>query len=376
LSLKTTDNLLNRLTIEPREYQTRLIEKSLSMYRGTFENSSGQTCSPAKSVMIESPTGSGKTVMGLSIASCLQQEFGVSVGWVAMRRNLLSQADKELQTRDFPLEMQLISMFDRNPPSVDLLVVDECQHDAAPAMANLHAAVRPNRILGLSATPYRTDRVKLCFEHTIRDAGIQELIRLDYLSTFDHYTIDEYSPQSVADHFAREPDHWGQSLIFFHRTEECFACKSALADHGITADVVTAKTDREQQIDAFEQGKTKVLISMAILTEGFDCPQLQTVFCRPSSKGCTIQMCGRVLRKWNPSVRKQLVQCRNTKHPFTKTAEPARQFIWDNGWKNLSFNHDLARVTDTTRMLVARRRNNLPRYLTQNHGPGGRIRTF
>ena len=367
---------MGALNIEPREYQTRLIEKSLAMYRGTFRNSSGQTCSPAKSVMIESPTGSGKTVMGLSIASCLQREFGVSVGWVAMRRNLLSQADQELRDGKFPLDMQLISMFDRNPPNVDLLVIDECQHDAAPAMANLHATVRPTRVLGLSATPYRTDRVKLCFEHTIRDAGIQELIRLDYLSRFDHYTIDEYSPESVAEHFAREPDHWGQSLIFFHRAEQCFACEDELKRRGFTASVVTATTDREKQIDAFEQGKIKVLISMAILTEGFNCPRLQTVFCRPSSKGCTIQMCGRVLRKWNPTIRKQIVQCRNTKHPFTKTAEADRQFIWDNGWKSLTFNADLSRVTSATRMLMARRRNNLPRYLTENNGRAGRIRNF
>ena len=34
-----------------------------------------------------------------------------------------------------------------------------------------------------------------------------------------------------------------------------------------------------------------------ILTEGFDCPSLKTVFCRPSGKSCTVQMGGRDFRE-------------------------------------------------------------------------------
>ena len=53
----------------------------------------------------------------------------------------------------------LISMFDKNPPAdVDLLVVDECQHDAADSMAHIHNVVKPKMILGLTATPFRSDR--------------------------------------------------------------------------------------------------------------------------------------------------------------------------------------------------------------------------
>ena len=56
-------------------------------------------------------------------------------------------------------------MFDRDPPTgLDLLVVDEAQHDAAQSMAVLHQRIRPRFILGLSATPFRADRVKLCFD--------------------------------------------------------------------------------------------------------------------------------------------------------------------------------------------------------------------
>ena len=111
--------------------------------------------------------------MGLTIATALQRATGCRVGWVAMRRNLLTQCAAENVRRRFNVDLSLISMFDKQPPAVDLLVIDEAQHDGAMSMASLHAAIRPTWTLGLSATPFRTDRVKLCFDHVIRDAGIK-----------------------------------------------------------------------------------------------------------------------------------------------------------------------------------------------------------
>ncbi len=85
-----------------------------------------------QSVLVESPTGSGKTVMGLLIAEKMQEQSSLKIGWVAMRRNLLSQAQRENERLGFGLNVQYVSMFDSNPPEVDFLIVDEAQHDAAP----------------------------------------------------------------------------------------------------------------------------------------------------------------------------------------------------------------------------------------------------
>ncbi len=193
--------------------------------------------------------------------------------------------------------MQLISMFDKCPPKVDLLIVDEAQHDAAMSMGNLHSAIKPELTLGLSATPFRTDRVKLCFEKSITDAGIGQLIQDGYLSRYHHYTIPAYTPESVAWFFSRDRRRWGKSLLFFHRYDQCLKCQRLLAAEGVHAEIVTGHTDRERQLEDFAAGRTDVLINMAILTEGFDCPSLKTVFCRPSGKGCTVQMGGRVFRQ-------------------------------------------------------------------------------
>ena len=147
--------------VQARDYQQRIIQSAVKMFAGRYVSQTSQMAPPASSVLIESPTGSGKTVMGLATAKLIQRATGARVGWVAMRRNLLSQAQAENEKRRFGVNMSTISMFDKQPPQVDLLVVDEAQHDAATSMANLHSIVRPKWTLGLSATPYRTDRIKL-----------------------------------------------------------------------------------------------------------------------------------------------------------------------------------------------------------------------
>ncbi len=369
------ESALARIAVEPRPYQRRIVTQALDMFAGQHTNRFGQREPAARGVLIESPTGSGKTVMGLLIAKILQQRHGYRVGWVAMRRNLLAQAAEENVCHGLGVEMHLISMFDKRPPKVDLLIVDEAQHDAALSMGNLHSAIQPALTLGLSATPFRSDRVKLCFEKSITDAGIGQLIQDGYLSRYHHYTIPDYTPESVAWFYAQDRRRWGKSLLFFHRYDQCLKCQRLLAAEGIHAEVVTGHTDRERQLDDFAAGRTNVLINMAILTEGFDCPTLQTVFCRPSGKGCTVQMGGRVFRQHADLPFKQIVQCKDTRHPFAKTAVPEEQYVWQDGeWRTLKMNAQLGAISHNSLRLIAATTAELPAFVTRNRPHANRFR--
>lgn len=366
---------LTRVAVEPRPYQRRIVAKALEMFAGRHVNRFGHLEPAVRSVLIESPTGSGKTVMGLLAAKVLQERHGYRVGWVAMRRNLLAQAAEENARRGFHVAMQMISMFDKCPPKVDLLIVDEAQHDAALSMGNLHSAIQPELTVGLSATPFRADRVKLCFEKSITDAGIGQLIQDGYLSRYRHYTIPDYTPESVAWFFSRDRQRWGKSLLFFHRYDQCLKCQRLLAAEGIHAEVVTGQTNRERQLDDFAAGRTDVLINMAILTEGFDCPSLKTVFCRPSGKGCTMQMGGRVFRQHAELPFKQIVQCKETRHPFVKTAVPDEQYVWLEGeWRTLKLNQQLGAISYNSLRLIAATRAELPAFVTRNRPQVNRFR--
>jgi superfamily II DNA or RNA helicase len=341
--------------VQPRPYQQRIVRRAVDLF-----------CDQGlRSILIDSPTGSGKTVMALLIARALQDRLGVRVGWVAMRRYLLTQARAENEGKGIGVDAEYLSMFDRDPPAgLDLLVVDEAQHDAAHSMAHLHQRVRPRFILGLSATPFRADRVKLCFDSVLKDAGIQCLIQDGYLSPYHHYTLPRYSPEDVVAFYLRDRGRWGKTLLYFHTLEQCARADRLLRDHGVRSEVVSGSSDRDDQLEAFRDGRLEVLSNCMILSEGFDCPELQTVFCRPSCKGVTIQMAGRVLRKHPGLPFKQIVQCPRTRWPFPRTAAPALQYAWGGAeWRSLQVNPLINQVNGRMLQALARAEVALPPWL-------------
>ena len=388
--------LLPQLSLEPRHYQRRIVSMAAAALSGEYplsnlgfqmdQGTRTDTAShreqaatlpdfghraerfepAARSVLIESPTGSGKTIMGLLTARLLQERYGIRTGWVAMRRNLLTQTVAENVSRKLGVApLHAISMFERNPPrDVDLLIVDEAQHDAAASMAHLHNTLRPRWIIGLTATPFRIDRVKLCFDKVLRDAGIHRLIQDGFLSPYDHYTIPEFSPGSVAEFYLREPPRWGKTIVFFRTLADCFQLDALLKSQGVASDVVTGQSDREAQIEQFRTGATPVLINCMVLTEGFDCPDLETVFCRDSSKGPTMQMCGRAFRKHPGIEAKKIVQSRLSNWPFTKVAAARQQWLWQSGeWRSLTVNPLINAVSSRVRLAIASSDVQLPELL-------------
>jgi len=190
-------------------------------------------------------------------------------------------------------------------------------------------------MLGLSATPKRTDNAKLCFQRNYKDAGFYTLIDEGWLSQFDHWMVPDWNPSTVAHVYLQDPEKWGKTIMFFPNREECEEAMLALLAAGIKADLVTGQTDREDQIEKFENGELDVLVNMFVLTEGFDCPSLKTAFVRDSGQLPTTQMAGRVLRPHPDISICNIVQSVKTRWPFTRTANIAhRTFTLQNGkWK-------------------------------------------
>lgn len=337
--------------------------------------------------MVESPTGSGKSAMGLMIIKALydhsQELLGKSpeqvlVGWSAMRRNLLKQAVTESEKVGGIHNFLPISMFDKNPPNVDIIVLDECHHSAANSAMNIINNSKPKIVIGLTGTPYRTDSMKLCFHRAIKDAGYRQLIADGYLSQFHQYIINSWSPESVASLFVKEREKWGKSIAFFLTVDECNKAADIVRSYGYKAEVVTGESDREEQLQKFESGETDIIFNVFVLSEGFDCPDLRTVFVRPSSKGPTIQMAGRGFRKAQGKEFCNIVQCTKTKNPFTKFATAEKQFVQENdgSWRNLCRNDKIEEVAEEMRKKLIKIDVKLPNFITRrnntkrNHGWG------
>jgi superfamily II DNA or RNA helicase len=325
---------------EERPYQQRIIAKADANWRDGV-----------KSQIVVSPTGSGKSYMGLNILKnivtnantilgCEPSEVGIA--WMAMRGNLLKQAQTENEVIGCP-NIHYLSMFNKDPLEElsrykkIILNSDEAHHDATDSASAIHNKLNPVFCLGLSATPIRTDRMKLCFEVTLQDAGYHNLIQDGYLSQFDQFMLNEFTPRSVSSAYLADIQKWGKSLMFFLTYQECLECAGLLRDAGVRCDIVTGNTDRNAQIDAFEAGDLDVLINMFVLTEGFDCPDLRTVWVRDSAnKGPTVQMAGRVLRKHHSKPFANIIQSVKTSYPFARVAKPHHQLIQQDGvWRSI-----------------------------------------
>lgn len=382
-----TDEQIKDFKIEPRDYQKRIVKTALEMYAGTYVGRNGQSNPAFKSVMVESPTGSGKTVIGFMTAKLLQRQSTqpIAVGWIAMRRNLLTQAERENITKQFNIDnIHFVSMFDKNPEELVslkrkgykvLFVVDECHHDSASSMVHLHNLIQPDHVLGLSATPYRTDKTTLCFEKVIKDCGIHQLIKAGYLSKYDHYTINDWLPETVVERYAAEPERWGKSVMFFKNLEQCYETQRLLTAKGFYSEVVTGDSDSEKQIEDFQQGKNSILINCMKLTEGFDCPDIKTAWVRDSGKGCTTQMAGRVFRIHPDVPKKQVVQSKATRWPCLKTAMADVQFTWQNGeWLSLTVNPKIDAISLNSLRLIAVTQTEMPNYILQRKTKASRRR--
>lgn len=241
--------------VEDRPYQNRVVDKTVQAVKDGH-----------KSILIESPCGSGKTVMAIRISQRLHEEFGYNTGWTAMRRHLIHQAREEnKQTLNLDY-IKFFSTFDKNLPQVDLLVEDEGHHSASATSTENFKIIDPKIHLLLTATPVRTDRMKLCYSKSIKDAGTRALIDQGYLSPFHQYIFhSSWTPETVALAYLSDRERWGKTVMFFLTENECDACAEILRNSSVKCEVVTGSSNQEEQIDSFNNGDTAVLLNMVVL---------------------------------------------------------------------------------------------------------------
>ena len=105
---------MNDFHFEERPYQTTAVQEVLA------EFAAGR-----KSVLLESPVGSGKTVMGLMIIREMQanSRTPLTVNWVASRKHILDQT-RLVNEMYFHCDLRYVSVFSSNPPRADMIVLD------------------------------------------------------------------------------------------------------------------------------------------------------------------------------------------------------------------------------------------------------------
>jgi len=206
-----------------------------------------------------------------------------------------------------------------------LIVVDEAHHVLADSYQNVLGYFDPfARILGVTATPDRGDRRNLgkYFEDKAYEITLLELINRGYLSRIKIKTIPisidltgvrtekgDYDANDLDAHLSRylleianairDQAPFRKVLIFCPLIKTSLAMRDALRSIGIAAEHVDGTSeDRAEILDRFEKNKFDVLCNAMLLTEGYDCPDVDcVVVLRPTKvRALYSQMIGRGTR--------------------------------------------------------------------------------
>ena len=220
------------------------------------------------------------------------------------------------------------------PDHFDVVIVDEFHHAAAPSYTRVLDHLRPVELLGLTATPERSDGLpilhwfddRIAAELRLWDAidqqhlvpfmyfGIHDGLDLrevpwrrgrgyDVAALTDAYTSTEAWARLVVQEVARHADVGSmRALGFCVSIEHARFMAGHFRRHGIAAVAVwgdSPHADREEALRDLAAGRVQVVFSVDLFNEGVDVPAVDTVLLlRPTeSPTLFLQQLGRGLRR-------------------------------------------------------------------------------
>ena len=301
-----------------------------------------------KSVMLQMPTGTGKTHVFCEIINNINKRTLVLVH----TRELVEQIQHRLlafgikagtimactvQQPHLMVQIASIQTFTKRdtalwPTNVSLIVIDEAHHATAHSYQFIlqHYSNSAVKILGVTATPFRMNSTgfKGTFETLIESLPMNHFIEQGYLSGFRHlataspelsrvkidkitndYDLTELgylmSQETIMSDLIESYCKHGnnrQCIVFAVNRYHSKAIVERYTAAGITAAYIDSKTPKEERktiIAGFKAGKIQVLSNVQIFTEGFDCPDISVVQLARPTKSLVLymQMVGRGLRK-------------------------------------------------------------------------------
>ncbi|AKT42501.1 DUF3427 domain-containing protein [Chondromyces crocatus] len=346
---RTTPRLiLSPIELRPEPFQERLLEQiALSRQQGYHRN------------LLVSATGTGKTVMAALDYVRLRKELPrARLLLVAHREEILEQSLATFRyalrdpcfgelwvrgnrPRAFEHVFASIQSLHANgfahldPTHFDVVIVDEFHHAAAASYRSMLGHVRPVELLGLTATPERSDGLPILdwFEHRIAaELRLWDAIDQHRLVPFAYYGIHDgldlrdipwrrgrgYEVEGlsklltgndvwarfVLKEVAKRVDAPAQmrALGFCVSIEHARFMARVFREAGIAATAIWSDTpapERQAALTELAEGKTNILFSVDLFNEGVDIPSVDTLLLlRPTdSPTLFLQQLGRGLRR-------------------------------------------------------------------------------
>lgn len=295
-----------------------------------------------RSVMVQMPTGTGKTVVLAELVKRLKMKNeGLKILIVAHRRELVEQIKatiKRMKMDSRNITVVSIQTISRRIDALDfipsLVVIDEAHHALAKTYKMMWDAWPDARFLGLTATPCRLNGKGFTdlFDVLVQSWDISTFIKEKWLSTYDFVSIKsdgvtqrlidslqkrgadgDYQNKEMDMLLNKRPsierlyqsfEEYGKDrkgIVYAINISHAKKIMELYQEHGIKAVAIDSKTpaaQRQADIEAFKNGDIQVLVNVDIFSEGFDCPDVEFVqLARPTlSLAKYLQMVGRGLR--------------------------------------------------------------------------------
>jgi superfamily II DNA or RNA helicase len=276
------------------------------------------------------PTGAGKTVIFSQLPIIKPDTLPMLV--LAHRSELLEQARSKILASNPNLTVE-IEQADRKAGKVDVvvasvatlgrnntprieeypkdyfksIVIDEAHHAAAPSYRRIIDYFSPDFLLGVTATPQRSDSTRLIdvFDEIVYYKTIQDLIQDGWLAPLIGYRVKtstdiseveiqngEYS-QSQLEEKIDNPERNAyvvaayrnlamakKALVFASGVRHAENLAVSFRQASVETAVIVGSTPREERekiLAQFAKGQISVIVNVGVLTEGFDEPSLEAI---------------------------------------------------------------------------------------------------
>jgi superfamily II DNA or RNA helicase len=282
----------------------------------------------AKAPLLCMPCASGKTVTAATyVANHPEKRFL----WIGHTRELLLQAAETFRRvgiRDFvvitetprrPIDTRVVICgIDRlrlgsglvNDP--DVIIVDECHLFGSPQRFATLSRFSRAKLLGLSATPSRSDmntldRVFDAIFHPVHNSdllregnlvpiqlyGAEDRTRVDWAKSGEH----DWAPYVAYRKYCKGK----RTIVFTNKTQQSKIFLKFLEGEGVNAAEVSGampKPERDRVLREFSESKYEAIVNVRVLVAGYDFPELQAIMLlSPSLERTTyLQVVGRVAR--------------------------------------------------------------------------------
>ncbi len=296
-------------------------------------------------VICQLPTGGGKTALAVHMMGTAAAR-GRVCWFVVHRQELIDQTSAALWAQGLehglivagghshlarlPIQVAsvqtLVRRLDRLAPP-DLIVVDEAHRSVSASYSRIIAAYPAAHVVGLTATPRRTDGQPLgaLYGEIVSGPTMRWLIDAGYLSDYTIYSVGTADTSVIpvrGGDFARDeaeavmdkPAITGDAVAHYQRLASglraiAFCTSRAHAAHvcaafnaaGVPAECITGASsdaDRRGGLERFRAGTTLVLCTVELAIEGLNVPSAEcAIMLRPTQSLIVwLQAVGRVLR--------------------------------------------------------------------------------